>query len=327
MHTLRHNLTLAFLALAVNSPGAYAQTTVYDNTATSLEINIDGASFAMGNQVVLGGSNRIVVELAVVVHTEGDAPATLGLEPYLLGSESDPTPFGGEIWHGSIHPETVNPGVETLARIPIPQIEVPDEFTWAIRFWLLEGEPTSVGFVSFYPPALGSVPEFGFWRQSTGPNPWVYQGSNVRPFGARIKAVPPIPATSTWGLIVFALLIVSAGTILSPTSMMRSSLDTMQGRTIPTGLFCSNRKSLSCAFSLCLLGTTGDPISAQVLVGLQVRLDVNGGTAAANETSVSAVPRSDHSILAASSLRSSQIRYPIIAKPSRKLSTPSTSVI
>jgi hypothetical protein len=91
MRTVSYKLTVALLASCSSS--AIAQTSVYDNTDTSLHFNFNAglAPFGtVGNQVVLAGSPRNIVEFAVVVHVESDAPATLGLQPYFFGSESDP---------------------------------------------------------------------------------------------------------------------------------------------------------------------------------------------------------------------------------------------
>ncbi|MDO8630769.1 MAG: hypothetical protein Q7R41_09765, partial [Phycisphaerales bacterium] len=255
----------------------FADPVVYDNTATYLGTAHAASIIEEGNEITLAGSGRLVTSVVIAVEITGEAPATV--QPQLTLYTNDGLFAGSPLWQSDIIPQQIEPGAPRFITFAVPGVRVPNTFIWtAQRF----GVGSEFSLSQFHPPAVGSV-RYGYWRVNQGPSPWLfYEGA---PFGAVVTVDPEIPAISRWGLLLLTLALVSAGTVV----IMRANRRVPSGRSVGGAALLPALSFSAWAFSA----------AAQVQVGPQIHIDVNGGFAAANETSIASSNFNPHVIVAA----------------------------
>ena len=194
---------------------AAAQTVVYDNTTTYTGVDFPLGNLLLGSEVTLAGTARVVTGIHVFLRLDGDGPATFEVRITFLKNDLN---VGGEnrpgtlLWDSGRVPQMIDSGTPVSFHFAVPNVLVPDRFTWTIDLRNQQGNVGLLGPSEFNPPTIGSA-RAGFWEIVGGPQEWDLFNFDEAPFGARITAVGPVPTVSEWGVIVLALLLLAAGTI------------------------------------------------------------------------------------------------------------------
>lgn len=274
-HILIAGVFVAFLSRHVR-----AQTVAYNNTTTYSGASVLVVGIAVGSEVTLSGSSREVTGVSVLVESAAETPVNFSAKLSLYINDGF---FGGSpgtlLWESPYTPESTIPGVPKLISFEVPNVTVPETFIWIADF---TGWDSQVGLSQYYPPTIGSV-RMGFWRSSQGPASWVFI-DQTSPCGARINVRREIPTTSFLGLLVLAMALLVGGIMIIRRcpAMSRPQWRPAAG-----------------VFAIFVLSDWMPPVAAQVQVGPQIRIDVSGGTAPANETSIGASDLNLNEIVAA----------------------------
>lgn len=259
--------------LVVLSTSTLGQTVVYDNTTNDTGVEFTVNLDEIGDEITLAGTGRVVTRFEILLGLEPDAEGMLFAEVKFYTNDGQ---FGGSpgtlLWQSGFAQYTIDPMNPEFIEFNVPKVQVPDTF-----IWILSGggeNSTLLRRPEFYPPTVGSA-RFGHWYVSLGPIPWLFIFDRS-PFAARVTVEGgsdiPIPTLSKWGMIVMVLLLLTIFSIKFGWRLPRPP---------------SVGDSVSCTLAA-LLGLVAciSVASAQVKVGPQIRIDANGGTAAANETSI-----------------------------------------
>lgn len=166
---------------------------VYDNTAsyTNLEHELLSAgqtnSEEHGNQITLGGIERVAEELRFVLRIHGTGVA--GFDYRLRFYENDgPDGAPGTLFYESpVTRRVVDSGAPLTYTQPLPNVLVPETFTWTLQLTDRTGNMARFGPSEFNPPTVGSAP-FGYWRRIGASESWEFIGLTEAPFGARLSA-------------------------------------------------------------------------------------------------------------------------------------------
>lgn len=183
---------MALLALVAKAP---AQSIVYDNTTTSLDNNFPllpewmDESAEAGDEIWLGGTDRIATDLNLIFNYRGTAPGTIdALIRFRNYDESFHGP-GSVFYESSLTTVQTLPGLHNLD-FSIPNITVPDHFVWTIQLFNRQGSVGELGPAYFNPATVGFSDDF-LWQR--GGNEWTAYSWGADPyanFGARLTAVP-----------------------------------------------------------------------------------------------------------------------------------------
>jgi len=142
-----------------------------------------------GDQVTLAGTerrvNQIEIPIGVVLSSGGTVDAQVRF--YENDGVGDPPTPGTILWDSGVIYDLPFVGGENIFTFPVPNILVPDTFTWTIYLSLTSLHTIQMGPVWYDPPTIGSSDYFSWinWGESA----WrVYHwGDNL---GAKITAVP-----------------------------------------------------------------------------------------------------------------------------------------
>ena len=255
-------LVVAGSACLLSTERTFADSVVYDNTATYLGTAVQ-AYLKDGNEVTLIGSGGVITGVDIAVEIAGETPVAVQaiLKLYANDGPNDGSP-GTLFWGSGFTNHEIEFGGPNFIHFAVPRVLVPSTFTWTAQLYGDSG--TQVSFSQFYPPVVGSV-RYGYWRTTFGP-PWVFI-EGVPPFGAKITADPDIPAVSHWSAIILMLALACASTAV----IIRVNRRGSTGRTVGGPAL------------LPVLGflAWGSSALAQVQVGPQIRIDDGLGLAAA----------------------------------------------
>lgn len=180
--------------------GAVKAATVYDNTTTDLGFRLDagtpGGTMEIGDEIVLGGTERSLTAFTFQYYLQSSNPETLRLRFYAQDGPSgqpgtsffDSGPFAIPAT-GSGSSEVEITDFVTGAAFPLTAL-LPDRFTWAVTFSGVDsGSGESAGVNLFGPPTIGDN-IVDYWENSGGG--WVNKRVGTLPtdFAARMQAVP-----------------------------------------------------------------------------------------------------------------------------------------
>jgi len=212
----RPTILLATLLSAASV--ADAQVVVYDNTTTyagTENLLLSGGqsdSSEHGNEITLRGANRSVTAIHVVLRIQGAGPATFDARVRLYRNDGPGGMPGTALWSSALTPRIIDSGAPLQYSFVVPEIVVPETFTWTIEVQNRTGNSSELGPSHFDPPTTGSA-RSGYWKRiGAGPTDWELTGLAQPPFGARITAIgTPIPALTGWGVTVLMIALMGAG--------------------------------------------------------------------------------------------------------------------
>ena len=121
---------------------AVAESVVYDNTTTYTGVEYAGLPGPVGNEITLAGTDRVVTSLEVALRLDGDGPATFKVRikfyknDFSIAGMDRP---GTSLWGSGDVPEMIDTGEPVLFQFDVPNILVPDRFTWTIQVFDQQG--------------------------------------------------------------------------------------------------------------------------------------------------------------------------------------------
>jgi hypothetical protein len=167
---------------------------VYDNSTDPSGFDYESPN-EYGDQVILAGTARVVTEIQIEYYASytprGNELARVrfyaNTGPFWQGNPDYPTPAATPLYEETFAP---GQGYKT-AIISVPNILVPDTFTWTIQFLGIAQSDTDVAGLLFYStPTVGQSFD-DFWELTT--SGWGAAGVSYVPsnnFGAQITAIP-----------------------------------------------------------------------------------------------------------------------------------------
>ena len=202
-----NGIAALFLTLLACAGLAAAETTVYDNSINIvqadstwipkgfLEFSRFSSSELQGDEVILEGTDRKITEFDVVLMSQGPVVLdTLSIGFYHNDAHDDYLDGlpGTLIWSTTLTDLRLEGGLQILS-ISVPQVEVPDRFTW-----LVGAESMMAGLVPCGPVTKGQSPvnSLGdyYWDYAPAPFDCWYPGcfgdGIPADLGAKFVAVP-----------------------------------------------------------------------------------------------------------------------------------------
>jgi hypothetical protein len=173
---------------------------IYDNTTTRFGTSLIFSALQMGDEVRAAGTDRRVSLLQIGVSQQGFA-GTADLRARLYANDGTGGQPGSLLWESALLNDVALTGGIDLISFPVPQVLVPDVFTWTLQ--VSDTRPVAVGLPFFNPPTVGSSPDYawfggpGSWTRQTTPNP-----ANMM---ARVTAVGDVVAVPEPISVVVAL--------------------------------------------------------------------------------------------------------------------------
>jgi hypothetical protein len=205
-------------ALWLGIPASRAEI-VYDNSTTALQR--DGAlvdyesTNEFGDEVILAGTARIVTEIQIEYYAQFTPNGTqLGrvrfyanTGPLWKGDADYPTPASPPLYEQTFQLATNY----QVAVIEVPNVLVPDEFTWTVQFLgISQGASNDrAGLLIYESPTIGQSFD-DFWELLPAPDGWTpLDDTSLKDnFGARIIAVstlaPSLSITISGNNVVIA---------------------------------------------------------------------------------------------------------------------------
>lgn len=169
---------------------------VFQNmTTTTQQVNVllaqgQSNSLEHGCQVALITGPRAVTRLDFYMRILGAGPATFGMQVRLYRNDGLAGRPGTLLWSSAVLPSVIDSGADLQYGVNVPNVYVPDSFTWTIQLTNRQINMATMGPAEYNPPTIGSAP-FGFWRRfGVGPTDWEFVNLNEPPFSARVTAVP-----------------------------------------------------------------------------------------------------------------------------------------
>jgi hypothetical protein len=168
--------------------------TIYENILP----NTTGAFTAeeIGNEVYAAGTAREVTQIQVGLSMQGNT----GLADFVLrlydntGAGGAP---GGLLWQSSLFQNVPLSGSAQLVSFNVPDIIVPDVFTWTIQGF--DETPVAVEYDGAGSPSIGGNPSYSWFG---GPGQWTQLPDTI--FMSRIEA-QTVPDELNTGLLCLAL--------------------------------------------------------------------------------------------------------------------------
>ncbi len=166
---------------------------VYRNNTTPTgshhEILANGAASGPehGNQVALAGTDRVVTNLSFVMRILGPGAASFKYQVRLYANDGAGGQPGTQLWESAQQFGGIDGGANLTYGVAVPDILVPDTFTWTVQLTDRQTFFAPIGIATFSPPTVGSATP-GYWANSGGT--WSLAGQAEAPFGGSITAVP-----------------------------------------------------------------------------------------------------------------------------------------
>lgn len=171
---------------------------VYDNSTTFLQTDYESVN-EYGDEVILAGTARIVTEIQIEYYAQFTPNGTqLGRVRFYANT--------GPLWHGnSDYPTPASPPLYEqtfalatnyqVAVIEVPNVVVPNEFTWTVQFLGISQTSTNdrAGLLLYDPPTIGQSFD-DFWELRPAPDGWTPLDDPTLKdnYGARILAVSSV---------------------------------------------------------------------------------------------------------------------------------------
>ena len=190
----------SLLLLAASQAGA-TPAIVYDNTSnTVVDSQFNPGQFEFGDQIALGGTNRVVTQFQFAYQlVGGDGNETATVRFYANDGASGAP--GTKIFESRPLSISNTGGVFASGSLINLDVPVPSSFTWSVIFGNTTGDTATTGI--FNPPVVGSSDPSFYWIKQN--NQWSkasFGSAGPANFYARVTAdVVPEPST---GLLVAA---------------------------------------------------------------------------------------------------------------------------
>ena len=168
------------MAAALSCSFAVEGAIIYDNTGAWLG-GYGFTALELGDEVHAAGAERLVTRLTVGVSRQ-NVPGVGDFQARLYANDGTNGQPGTLLWQSALMLNVQLSGGVQLISFDVPQVAVPDTFTWT-----LESHSTgvAVGLVNADPPSVGSSPSYDWFGH---PGSWgTVQYSD---WMARVEAVP-----------------------------------------------------------------------------------------------------------------------------------------
>ncbi len=150
-----------FGAILVLAAGSANATVIYS------DFNMDGSwslpplNGELGNEITAAGSDRYVTDLSIEIYSQGTPfpnpknvpPGFADFQAQLYANNGPSGAPGTLLWQSSIVHVNYSPGL-TLLDFTVPQVLVPDTFTWTLAYY--NTSPTAPAVPDASTPAIGS---------------------------------------------------------------------------------------------------------------------------------------------------------------------------
>lgn len=181
--------TCAGLPTVASGAVVYQNTTTFTGVTHVLLAAGQTSSPEHGNQVTLGGSDRMVTGIQLRLNVLGGGVCTFKLQVRFRLNDGPGGRPGTVIWDSGPLNRLVDSGFPNPVFVAVPNVVVPDTFTYTLQITERMMNMSVFGPAEYAPPAIGSCPD-GYWgRTGEGPEDWEYTGLEESPFGAHIEAV------------------------------------------------------------------------------------------------------------------------------------------
>jgi hypothetical protein len=210
-------LTLGVLCFGLTLPLA-AQTSIYNNSTNDLSIRFNPGTTEIGNEIILGGTQRYLTDFSFEYFGLSSNPNTfagaiqarvefyMNNGPLFNGYATPGTSFYDSGWFSVPAPTSRSTFVFSAAHgdfNSIPLLLPASDFTWTVQFQGM-GLGDSAGMDLYGPPTVGH--NYGDFWQRTGTS-WTLMNNSLTPpnasFAADMLAVAVVPEPSTLALSVF----------------------------------------------------------------------------------------------------------------------------
>jgi hypothetical protein len=190
MKTNHNQLRTALFAatmLVLLTSGLVRAEIVFDNTS-NLTTAAAFSALPMGNQIRLSGTNRIVNEIDIGITRQG-YPGTADFQLWFYANDGSGNQPGTLLWNSGLIDNLPLIGSSQIMAFAVPQILVPDTFTWELQISDSRGvNEMAVGqLCSSSSPTVGTYVDAWFGN----PGSW---GNDHFQRAARVVAIPE-PAT------------------------------------------------------------------------------------------------------------------------------------
>lgn len=179
-----------------------AEEIIFDNTANILGVTTYSSSSSgpnqVGDEVHAGGTSRVVtfMQVGVTMLALNYYPGgTADIQARLYANDGLEGAPGSVLWDSGLLPQIpISGNSTTMVSFDVPQITVPDIFTWTVQ--IFNSSPTRIGVNHAGPESIGSSPDHAWVYGPFGWRHLLYAPGNVPSpldFAARIVAVPEPP--------------------------------------------------------------------------------------------------------------------------------------
>ena len=185
-------------------------TTIFNNTGTPTGGLVFGSlNGEVGDQVQVAGTDRYVTQLQIGIYPQGGffpngTAGAADVEARIYANDGPAGNPGSLLWDSGRLFHVSYPGNVNLLTFAVPQVLVPDTFTWTLQYSNAAPLPLCEVFVNT--PTVGSSQDF-FWVHGAG-SPWQQiNGGEIDNLMARVEAVPEPSVFALTSLLAVALLL------------------------------------------------------------------------------------------------------------------------
>lgn len=168
---------------------------IYDNTGPWLG-GYGFTALEQGDEVHAVGSERLVTRLTVGVGRQ-NVPGVGDFQAQLYANDGTNGQPGTLLWQSALMLNVQLSGGVQLISFDVPQVAVPDTFTWTLESY---SAGVAVGLVNADPPSIGTSPSYDWFGH---PGSWTQL--HYTDWMARVEAVPE-PSSFILLLVGLALL-------------------------------------------------------------------------------------------------------------------------
>ena len=186
-----------------------------NGTAASIYSNLGNPSGALGlgplygefgDQVSAAGTDRFVTGLNIEIYSQGGFfpagnPGVADFTARLYANDGPAGIPGSLLWQSDpVH--VAYPGGLSLLAFSVPQVLVPDVFTWTLQYTNMSTPPPALPFANT--PTIGSSADFSWFKTFYPPVGWTKAGPGqgfVENLMASVQAVPE-PSVAVMLLII-----------------------------------------------------------------------------------------------------------------------------